>query len=448
MQPTCVESSDAALEQLRRARQGDKQFALVILDAWMPDMDSFDLAEQIRNESGQGSTAIVMLSSQPKAEHLDLAKSLGIGAYLSKPIRQSDLLEALGRALSRPAGGAEAPGAAATGGPAALFVPTRRMAPAPQPSGPDTPAAATAPAPSQAVEATPPTAAAPATRPVPAPEAPPAAARPAARAADAGRAATADTPARPPAAAPVEAPPSPPRPAPAPVAARPVRQAPPAPPRPAPPPPPPAAVEPPPMAPEPQPVEDVPPMSEWVEPVPVAAPAPSPAPIPAPTPAPGPAPVPVAAAPVVAPPAASSVPSADQSLRVLVADHDPDNKKLVGRMLEKAGHLVASVSDGMEVLDALASEEYDLILLAVEMPRLGGLDTAADIRRTESGGDRHVPIVAMTGRFRKEEEALCRQAGMDAYLCQPIDADSLLAAIDAATHRHGAPARQPAAGSR
>jgi CheY-like chemotaxis protein len=415
MQPTSVESSDAALDQLRRARQAGKQFGLVILDAWMPDMNSFDLAEQIRNESRQGNTAIVMLSGQQKAEHLDLAKSLGIGAYLSKPVRQTELLEALGRALSRPAGGAEAASDAAAGGQPALFVSPRRATPTPQPAEPDAPAAATTPpAPAPAVEATPPTPPAPAARPVPvpvpAPRPSPVASRPAVKATGATNAQAADaTTVRPPAAAPVE---------------------------------------PPPMAPEPEFVEDVPPVSQWVEPAPVAAPAPKPAPVAASIPAPIPAPVPVAAAPVVASPAASSIPPADQSLRVLVADHDPDNKVLVGRMLEKAGHLVASVSDGMEVLDAMASEEYDLILLAVEMPRLGGMDTAADIRRTESGADRHVPIVAMTGRFSKEEEALCRQAGMDAYLCQPIDSDSLLAAIDAATHR-GAPVRpQPAAGSR
>jgi signal transduction histidine kinase/DNA-binding response OmpR family regulator len=461
MQPTCVNSSHAALDQLDKARQTGKAFALVILDAAMPDMDSFDLAEQIRNATRQGNTAMVMLSSHPKAEHLDLAQSVGIGAYLNKPIRQSELLEALGRALSKPPAGAEGAGGSAGAERGRLFVPPPRTAPTPAPV-PDAapaaaPAAAMGPTPTPAIEPDATTPAATEMGYPPAPKASPAAARPAAKAPAAKPSAARPPGAKAPAAKPpVAKPPAakavpPAMGVPKREVTQPVQEEPPAPPTPAPRRPAPAV-----LLPEAE--EEELPELELVEPDPGPAPvvaaaaAPVPEPIPEPIPAPAPAPSPEPAlaetgSPQPAPTAAALPPS-DQALRILVADGNPDNQKALGRMLEKAGHLVASVPDGVEVLDALASEEFDLILMDVQMPRLDGVETTADIRRTEAGTDRHVPIVALAERFNQEEEARCRQAGMDAYLCQPIDSDSLLAAIATATRRKTTPGRpQPAAGA-
>src|SRR5207302_577794 len=95
MQPIAVESGDAALLQMRRSvAQGDP-FPLVLLDAMMPDMDGFLLAEQIKNDPDLAGSVIMMLSSADQPSDAARCRTLGVANYLTKPITQSDLLRAL-----------------------------------------------------------------------------------------------------------------------------------------------------------------------------------------------------------------------------------------------------------------------------------------------------------------------------------------------------------------
>jgi CheY-like chemotaxis protein len=98
MRPTLVDGGRAALAILERAREEEKPFAVVLLDAMMPEMDGFTLAEQIRG-SEAGAT-LMMLSSAGRREDAERCRALGVAAFLGKPIRQSTLLDAILTALA------------------------------------------------------------------------------------------------------------------------------------------------------------------------------------------------------------------------------------------------------------------------------------------------------------------------------------------------------------
>ena len=94
MEPTSVSGGEEALEALRSARQAGAPYRLVFSDVQMPGMNGFALAERIRNEPDLGNTIIMMLTSGDRPDDVARCEELGITAYLMKPIKQSELLEA------------------------------------------------------------------------------------------------------------------------------------------------------------------------------------------------------------------------------------------------------------------------------------------------------------------------------------------------------------------
>jgi len=98
MRPTLVDGGRAALSALDRAREEGRPFAVVLLDAMMPEMDGFTLAEQIKLGSEAGAT-LMMLSSAGRREDAERCRALGVAAFLGKPVRQSTLLDAILTAL-------------------------------------------------------------------------------------------------------------------------------------------------------------------------------------------------------------------------------------------------------------------------------------------------------------------------------------------------------------
>jgi len=119
---------------------------------------------------------------------------------------------------------------------------------------------------------------------------------------------------------------------------------------------------------------------------------------------------------------------ADRSLtilRVLVAEDNSVNQRLISRLLEKRGHEVNVVKNGLEALRALAIQNYDLVLMDMQMPELDGLETTARIRMKETAGGKHQPIVALTANAMSGDEERCRAAGMDGYLTKPIQSEKL-----------------------
>ncbi len=113
------------------------------------------------------------------------------------------------------------------------------------------------------------------------------------------------------------------------------------------------------------------------------------------------------------------------SLRILVADDNLVNQRLISRLLEKMGHQVVVASDGMAVLRILGQREVDFIAMDMQMPILDGVETTRKIRAMEIGAGGHVPIMAMTANAFEEDRRKCFEAGMDGFVVKPVSAQSI-----------------------
>jgi CheY-like chemotaxis protein len=130
--------------------------------------------------------------------------------------------------------------------------------------------------------------------------------------------------------------------------------------------------------------------------------------------------------PTVSPPpslAAADGPVA--SLRLLVAEDNAVNQMLMARLLERRGHRVTLVATGREALEALEKERYDLVFMDVQMPGMDGLEATAAIREKEDRDGTHLVVIALTAHAMKGDRERCLAAGMNDYLCKPIDAQEL-----------------------
>jgi CheY-like chemotaxis protein len=108
-------------------------------------------------------------------------------------------------------------------------------------------------------------------------------------------------------------------------------------------------------------------------------------------------------------------------LNVLVAEDNLLNQRFALRLLEKAGHAVTLAANGREVLEALRLNDFDLVLMDVEMPEMDGISATQAIRAEEKDGSR-VPIVAVTATGDPEA---CLHAGMDDWLPKPLSISRL-----------------------
>lgn len=106
------------------------------------------------------------------------------------------------------------------------------------------------------------------------------------------------------------------------------------------------------------------------------------------------------------------------------------NQKVAVRILEKRGHVVQPVGNGKEALDAMACENFDLILMDVQMPEMDGFEATAAIRQKEDGTGRHIPIIAMTAHAMKGDRERCLAAGMDDYLSKPVEPKEVQAIVE------------------
>jgi len=116
--------------------------------------------------------------------------------------------------------------------------------------------------------------------------------------------------------------------------------------------------------------------------------------------------------------------------RVLLAEDNLVNQKLAVRLLEKRGYNVSVAGDGRQVLAALEKEQFDLVLMDIQMPEMDGLEATAAIRDREQTTGEHIPIVAMTAHSLAADERRCLESGMDAYISKPIRTSELFATIE------------------
>jgi len=120
-----------------------------------------------------------------------------------------------------------------------------------------------------------------------------------------------------------------------------------------------------------------------------------------------------------------------QRLRVLVAEDNRTNQMVIGKILERAGHDFKIVANGEEVIDLLKRETFDIALLDLHMPVMGGVEAAKLSRLVSPGSPRRMPIVALTADATPEARTECEEAGMDACLTKPIDARKLFDLFEA-----------------
>jgi signal transduction histidine kinase/DNA-binding response OmpR family regulator len=117
--------------------------------------------------------------------------------------------------------------------------------------------------------------------------------------------------------------------------------------------------------------------------------------------------------------------------RVLLAEDNLINQRIMASMLGRWGCAVTIAPDGQAALEALETQSFDVVLMDVQMPRMGGFEATRRIREKEQRSGAHVPIVALTAHAMTGDRARCLEAGMDDYLSKPLRSGELLEKLDA-----------------
>jgi signal transduction histidine kinase/CheY-like chemotaxis protein len=131
-------------------------------------------------------------------------------------------------------------------------------------------------------------------------------------------------------------------------------------------------------------------------------------------------------------------------LRILVAEDNLTNQKLILTILQRLGYDADLVETGRRALDRLHQEPYDLILMDIQMPEMDGLEATQHIRE-QLPANQQPRIIAMTANTSSEEQAKCLAVGMNDYLSKPLRVDALLAILQEPQAAVSAPRRQVAA---
>ena len=119
-----------------------------------------------------------------------------------------------------------------------------------------------------------------------------------------------------------------------------------------------------------------------------------------------------------------------RKLDILVADDNPTNREVIGKILERGGHRVTLVNDGEQALDALERERPDVLLLDRNMPGMGGIEAIQAIRLMEGGRER-LPAAMLSADVTSDVKQEALEAGFDAFLPKPIEAMRLLDEVQA-----------------
>ncbi|MGA9887592.1 MAG: response regulator [Candidatus Acidiferrales bacterium] len=117
----------------------------------------------------------------------------------------------------------------------------------------------------------------------------------------------------------------------------------------------------------------------------------------------------------------------------MLTEDNPVNRVLAQKILQKQGHQVACANNGKEAVqlwEENASEQFDIILMDVQIPEMDGLQATAYIRKKEKESGEHIPIVAMTAHAMKGDRERCLEGGMDGYISKPITHGGLAKVIE------------------
>ncbi len=120
----------------------------------------------------------------------------------------------------------------------------------------------------------------------------------------------------------------------------------------------------------------------------------------------------------------------DTQLRILIADDTKVNQKVVEQILTKRGHHVEIANNGQEAVDQFQSDQFDLILMDMQMPVMDGFQATKKIRSMEDHEQEKTPIIALTAHASHRDRQKCFDAGVNEYLTKPIDSLELLDKIE------------------
>ena len=130
------------------------------------------------------------------------------------------------------------------------------------------------------------------------------------------------------------------------------------------------------------------------------------------------------------PPPTQGLDRTQEPIKVLLAEDNPVNQKLIVSILEKRGHEVVVARNGREAVEALEASEFDLVLMDVEMPEMDGLEATRLIRQRQSPAGRHLPIVGLSAHAMRGDRERCLDAGMDEYMTKPINLDLFIKTVE------------------
>ncbi|MBD2178924.1 response regulator [Pseudanabaena sp. FACHB-1998] len=113
-------------------------------------------------------------------------------------------------------------------------------------------------------------------------------------------------------------------------------------------------------------------------------------------------------------------------IKILLAEDNLVNQKVALRVLKHLGYQADVVTNGLEVIQAIASKTYDLILMDIQMPDMDGLEATEYIRQQElENQSSPIAIVAITANATHDDQYICRKAGMNDYISKPIQIEKL-----------------------
>jgi two-component system sensor histidine kinase/response regulator len=115
--------------------------------------------------------------------------------------------------------------------------------------------------------------------------------------------------------------------------------------------------------------------------------------------------------------------------RILIAEDNLINMKVLVSILHDAGYFVDAAGNGRDALEAYEASIYDAVIMDVQMPEMDGIEASLMIRNREKGSERHTPIIGLTAFATEEDRQLCLMAGMDEYIAKPVEPELVLKAV-------------------
>ncbi len=127
-----------------------------------------------------------------------------------------------------------------------------------------------------------------------------------------------------------------------------------------------------------------------------------------------------------------------EALNILVAEDAPANQALIRILLERLGHKVRVVENGVKAIEAMQAEDFDLILMDMMMPEMNGYDATKKLRQNGCS----LPIIALTANAMKGDDQKCQEAGCNEYISKPIDRNRLMEILEKYSHQSSAQSKQ------